>query len=88
MSATPPQPWTQRREAELREARARVEWLEQQRTYAIERVAKAAGMSSDMAVLALIENADAVRDALEPFDSGGRAACSPPQFQPQKGISQ
>lgn len=68
--------WTQRQEQNLQRLRREVRMLEGCRSIAISRVAKAAGVGLDMAAI-MIEKADAIRDALEPFDSGCRPAAPP-----------
>ena len=60
--------WTYKRELELQEARRRVAELTDARTLAIGKVAQAAGVSQDMAAI-MIDKAEAIRDALDPFDN-------------------
>lgn len=82
------QPWTAREEEELQTARAKLQALEGRRTFAEEASASKIAevldrMGSDILEDAffrklvarhLIQHADAVRDALAPFDSGSRQA--------------
>lgn len=82
------QPWTAREEEELQTARAKLQALEGRRTFAEEASASKIAevldrMGSDILEDAffrklvarhLIQHADAVRDALAPFDSGKRQA--------------
>lgn len=82
------QPWTAREEEELQTARAKLQALEGRRTLASEAaVSKLVLKLNDIAeeilrdpenlrriARHLLENADAVRDALAPFDSGSRQA--------------
>ena len=63
--------WTYNLELELQAARRRVAQLTDARTLAIGKVAQAAGVSPDMAAI-MIDKAEAIRDALDPFDSGCR----------------
>ena len=63
--------WTYNLELELQEARRRVAQLTDARTIAIGKVAQAAGVGLDTAAI-MIDKAEAIRDALDPFDSGCR----------------
>ena len=68
--------WTQQDEAKLRAAQATVAELQGRRSEALRGLADAlrfAGIKEG-SVDQLIKHADAIRDALEPFDSGVRLA--------------
>lgn len=87
--------WTQEQERKLTAARGEVERLERQRDAAIaylQRVLVDAGLLPEGADIALIgaaalKHADAIRDALLPFDSGVRCqeAAKPTAPQPWPG---
>jgi ribosomal protein L7/L12 len=66
-----PMKWTRRTEEEMSALREKMARYESARSAAIKRVAEAAGVGLDMAAL-MVDKADAIRDALDPFDSGVR----------------
>lgn len=76
-------PWTASEERKLRKLREEVAALEARRVFARAQVEKVVGeaaahLRAGTGTIGewLIEHADEVRDALEPFDSGVRAAAS------------
>jgi hypothetical protein len=67
--------WTQQDEAKLRAARATLTELQGRRAEALRALSDAlryAGVGDGSNVNKLIDHADAIRDALAPFDSGVR----------------
>lgn len=80
MSNPEPIKWTRELERELQRMRATLSDYEASRSQAIGAVAVAAGVSVDMAAI-MIDKADAIRDALAPFDSGVRSAQQRQQAQ-------